>query len=89
MMTMARVALVSVTLVISALASAQGFPSRSIRMIVPYAPGGNVDISARIIGPGVALAVSRGGLVIVALAPNPDDRSHESPTYLVVYHIAR
>jgi hypothetical protein len=44
---------------------------------------------ARIIGPGVALAVSRGGLVIVALAPNPDARSYESPTYLVVYHIAR
>jgi tripartite-type tricarboxylate transporter receptor subunit TctC len=53
MMTLARVALVAGTLVICALANAQGFPSRPIRMIVPYAPGGNDDISARIIGPGM------------------------------------
>ena len=53
MMTLTRVALVTVALMFSGLASAQGFPSRPIRMIVPYAPGGNVDISARIVGPGL------------------------------------
>ncbi len=38
----------ALTLPLSAL-SAEQFPSRPIRLIVPYAPGGNVDISARII----------------------------------------
>ena len=34
-------------------AAAQSFPSRPVRLIVPYPPGGNVDITARIIGPGL------------------------------------
>ena len=38
-------------LVLSAQAVAQGFPTRPIRLIVPYAPGGNVDVTARVIAP--------------------------------------
>src|SRR5512146_121142 len=35
-------------------ASAQGYPARPIRVIVPYAPGGNIDITARTIQPGLS-----------------------------------
>lgn len=33
--------------------SAQGYPERAVRLIVPYAPGGNIDITARAIQPGL------------------------------------
>jgi tripartite-type tricarboxylate transporter receptor subunit TctC len=38
-------------------ALAQNYPTRPIRLIVPYAPGGNVDITARTIGPGLGEAL--------------------------------
>ena len=40
-----------VALLASGTAAAQGFPSRAVTMVVPYPPGGLIDIVARIIQP--------------------------------------
>lgn len=48
-------------------AAADAFPSRPIRVIVPYAPGGNVDISARTIN--TALGDALGQTVVVDNRP--------------------
>lgn len=47
----------------AALAAAQGYPAKPVRFIVPYPPGGNTDVLARLIGQ--KLAESWGQQVIM------------------------
>ena len=56
-----------VLLACSAWAAAQNYPTRPIRLIVPYPPGGNVDITARLIGPPLGDAL--GQIIVVDNRP--------------------
>ena len=52
-----------VLLACSAWAAAQNYPTRPIRLIVPYPPGGNVDITARTIAPPLGEALGQSVVV--------------------------
>jgi tripartite-type tricarboxylate transporter receptor subunit TctC len=56
MIAVARSVLVALSLVLAgAPAAAQSFPTKPVHILVPYAPGGAVDVLARTIGQSGAL----------------------------------
>jgi tripartite-type tricarboxylate transporter receptor subunit TctC len=60
---MIRIILAAVMLVPCASALAQGYPSRPVRMIVPFAPGGSVDAVGRVVGQHLGEAFKQPVLV--------------------------
>ncbi len=44
---------------VSGAMAAEAYPTHPVRLIVPYAPGGNVDITARTIGPAMGAALGQ------------------------------
>ena len=49
-----RIPFACIALALAATAAAQTYPSKPVRLIVPFAAGGNVDITARQIAPGMS-----------------------------------
>ena len=64
---MTRLFAAGCALLVAACAFAQPFPSKPIRLIVPFVPGGNVDITARTVSP--ALGDALGQPIIVENRP--------------------
>ena len=84
-----RIALVALVAAFASSLHAQTYPSRGLRIVVPFAPGGSTDIFERLIGERLAAAL--GQPVVIELASgqleailgsrgHPDGNGHRRPT---------
>lgn len=58
-----KLVVASLALVLAAGAHAQNWPTKPVRIVVPYPPGGNVDTAARVIAPGLQEALGQPFIV--------------------------
>jgi tripartite-type tricarboxylate transporter receptor subunit TctC len=61
---------ISSGLLMTAPAGAQGYPSKPVRMIIPFPPGGSLDIAMRVIGPKMSEVIGQN--VIIDSRPGAD-----------------
>ena len=48
-------------MLVSVSVAGAAFPERPIRLIAPFAPGGNIDITARAVAPGLTEQLGTAG----------------------------
>lgn len=58
-----KLVVASLALVLASGAHAQNWPTKPVRIVVPYPPGGNVDTAARVIAPGLQEALGQPFIV--------------------------
>lgn len=58
-----QIAFAAVALTLAFSASAQTFPAKPIRLVVPFPPGGTVDVTARAIGPALSETLGQNVMI--------------------------
>ena len=66
---------------VQAQAPAGAYPNRPVRLVVPYAPGGNIDITGRIVAPAMSDALGVSFVVATAANSGPSIRFNRMGGY--------